>query len=375
MRCLAPASSEELHAPNIKKELPVNQLVHVGIATLTATMVAAIAIACPPDEESGPSAAPAPPPPEIFVEAEDDNAPSDYKADPRYGLLTPLPETGLPPVLAMRDGPTADELAYRARLRGYAKQINLIRHKHFGKIKVDRIRKEGIEQLREFTDPAAFRPLLELLAREDDDVRLAVLDHLAQQDELGQAALAWAAIYDNDGAIRHEASRRLDTPAPPAVLQVLDAGLRSEDDVYANNAGSLTGMLDAVPLIPVMVAAQAAPRDVEGAGDLAWIAIGRQEVFVAGLVPVVGDNSGAFQPILGTVQTGTVVRIMDAVVIVYRAYIHDSLVTMTTRETGQSTKELGYDVAAWREWYNTVYVPMMQERIKLAELSKEPEEG
>lgn len=349
----------------------------LGIPAVLALSCGA-ALACPPEEHPSAQASPAPPPPEIFVEAEDDaRAPThtEDENDPRYGLLTPLPETGLPTVLALRDGPTQQELAYRARLRDYERQIGKIRHEHFGPIKVERIRQQGIEELREFTDPAAFRPLLEVLEDESDDVRLAVLDHLKEQGELGEAALAWTAIYDEDAAIRHEAARRLSAPAPMPVLSVIDGGLRSDDDIYANNAGMLAGAVDAVPLIPVMVGAQAAPREVEGQGDLAWIAIGRQEVFVTGLVPVVGDNSGAFQPILGTVQTGTVVRIMDAVVVVYRTHIHESLVAMTTHEMGESTADLGYDVDAWRAWYNTEYLPLMRERAKLAELAKEPESG
>lgn len=358
-------------------------VMYAGVLVGAVAMCGAV-FAATPQSSTAPSALPtsgkthpAPPPPDIFAagEALKDLPPNSKKPDPRYGILTPLPETGLPPILTMRDGPTSDELAYRARLRGYEKQINRIRYEHFGPIKVERIRREGIEELREFTDPAAFRPLIERLADEADDVRLAVLDHLAAQGELGEAALAWTAIYDKDAAIRHEATRRLTKPAAPAVLQVLDTALRSDDDIYANNAGFLAGALDAVPLIPVMVAAQATTREVERQGDLAWIAIGRQEVFVVNLVPVVGDNSGAFQPVLGTVQTGTVVRIMDAVVIVYRSYIHDSLVALTTRETGQSTSELGYDADAWREWYNTVYLPLVRERIKLAELAKEPVGG
>ncbi|MHC4109274.1 MAG: hypothetical protein ACYSTY_14435, partial [Planctomycetota bacterium] len=85
--------------------------------------------------------------------------------DPRYGLLTPLPETGgVPPIVELLHGPTAAELAHRARVRQYAKQIRVIRHKYLGRKKVESIRAEGIEQLREFTDPAAFRPLIEELA-------------------------------------------------------------------------------------------------------------------------------------------------------------------------------------------------------------------
>jgi len=351
---------------------------HTALPMLVSLLVigaAAQASACPPaaPRQSEPPAASQPTPPDIFDLR--DHTPVDPAADPRYGVLTPLPETGLPPLLELRDGPTDDELAFRAKVRQYEKQINLIRHKHFGSIKVDRIRAEGIAELQEFTDAAAFRPLLTELSSEQDDVRLAVLDHLAGQDELGQAALAWAAIYDHDPAIRHEAERRLVSPASDPVLVVLDRALRSDDDIVANNAGSLAGALNALPLIPVMVASQAAPRPVQGRGDLAWIAIGRQEVFVTGLVPVVGDNSGAFQPILGTVQTGTVVRIIDAVAVVYRSYIHDSLVAMTTRETGSSTADLGYDVDAWRAWYNSEYLPMIRERIRLAELAKEPAPG
>lgn len=360
-----------------RKELPVPQLAPIGILCLCASLPLP-AVACPPEEQSPsaePASAPEFAPPEIFVGDVRDYESPDASSDPRYGALTPLPETGFPPLLEWRDGPADGELAFRAKARQYEKQINLIRHEHFGPIKVAKIRNEGIAELREFTDPAAFRPLLTVLANEKDDVRLAVLDHLLAQNELGQAALTWAAIYDDDAAIRHEAARRLSSPVSPPVMQVLDGALRSDDDVIANNAGALVGALDVVPLIPVMVAAQAAPRAVQGQGDLAWIAIGRQEVFITAFTPVVGDNSGAFQPTFGTVQTGVVMRIIDAVVIVYRSYIHDSLVAMTTRQTGESTADLGYDADAWRTWYNTVYVPMMQERAKLAELSKEPDAG
>src|SRR5262245_44002861 len=55
---------------------------------------------------------------------------------PPAGLLTPIPEAGnVPPIVAMMDGPSDDELRYRAAARKYAQQIRLIRHKFLGPIK------------------------------------------------------------------------------------------------------------------------------------------------------------------------------------------------------------------------------------------------
>ena len=122
---------------------------------------------------------------------------------PPQALLTPLPDRGgVPAIVDMTKGPSEAELAHRARARRYTQQIRAIRHKHFGSIKVPAIRAEGIEQLAEFVDPAAYRPLLEELAREQDDVRLAILDHLTTGDDAGQAALAWVAIPDETAAMR-----------------------------------------------------------------------------------------------------------------------------------------------------------------------------
>ena len=103
------------------------------------------------------------------------------------------------------------------------------------------------------------------------------------------------------------------------------------------------------------------------------MAIETQIVFTAGLEPVVGDNSGAFRPILGVLSDGFVLRIVDAVAISYRTQIHVSLVAMTTLDWGQSTEYLGYDMGQWREWYNTEYIPFKNEQAELAKLAEEVE--
>jgi hypothetical protein len=289
-------------------------------------------------------------------------------------LLKPLPDHGAVPAIVDMRGPSEEELASRARTRRYAQQIRAIRHKHFGSIKVPAIRAEGMRQIAEFTDPAAFRPLLEEFARERDDVRFATLDHFVDQGDDGQGALAWVAIHDESDTMRQEAMRRMVSPPPEPVLRLLDQALRSPTHGVANHAGALAGTLGAIDVIPLLIFAQATrdpyPSDV---GDLAWIAIQTQTAYVQNVQPVVGDNAGAFQPVIGVINEGSVLRVIDAVVIVYRTVVHHVLVTLTTDDWGRPTEHLGYDMNAWWEWYNGEYVPFKNEEIRLAALAREPE--
>ena len=99
-------------------------------------------------------------------------------------------------------------------------------------------------------------------------------------------------------------------------------------------------------------------------GDLAWIAIGTQVSYVQDLVPVVGNGSAAFNPIVGHVYEGTVLAIQDAVVVVYRTEVHTALVNLSTRDWGRSTDHLGWDMKQWWTWYNDQYVPHMIARAR-----------
>lgn len=286
-------------------------------------------------------------------------APSTTQEDPRYGLLTPIPEQGgLPPIYSKLYGITAEELRHRAQVRDYTRQIRQIRQKHFGSLKSENLRAQGMAQLSEFTDPASFIPLISELANERDDVRLALLDHFKSQGEEGQAALAHVVIYDKDTAIRNEALRRMTAPAPQPVLYMVDQALRSKDADAANAAAVIVNALDIYRAIPLLIFAQVSVTGpAEPAGDLAWIAIQTQRAYVAGLVPVVGNNAGGFQPIIGVVSEGAILRVVDAVVIEYRTVVNGSLINLTTRDWGKSTDSLGFNVQAWWDWYNKEYLP------------------
>jgi hypothetical protein len=237
----------------------------------------------------------------------------------------------------------------------------------------------GLEQIREFTDPAAFGPMLEVFGDSPEGVRLAIYDFLREQGDEGEAALAWDVIHmdKSEAAMRHEATLRLSEdlagkPTPQPVLQVLDTALRSNRHDVANNAGALAGAINALETIPLLIFAQAtADPKPDDTGDLAWIAIETQQAYVANVQPVVGDDAGAFQPVLGIVSEGTILRVMDAVVVVYRTEIHGALVNMTTHDWGQSTENLAYDMRGWWNWYNKEYVPFKNEQLAAARLAEQ----
>ncbi len=316
-------------------------------------------------QTADPAAQPPPEPKPAPLPAQSDTGVIKY--------LSPLPENGTVPPIVQWHPEYEQELAYRARVRGYERQLNKIRRKFFGIRKLASLRQQGFDELTEFTDPAAFKPMVKVFAREKDDVRLAVLDHLAQQDEDGMAVLAWIAITDDDQAIRHEASKRLASPASDRVLEQLDMALRSPDHAVAMHAAVLAGTLDAVEVIPLLIFAQAAGVPAaQQTGDLAWIAIETQRAYVAGVVAVAGDASGAFQPIIGKISEGAILRIVDAVVIVYRTEVHRTLVAMTSNDWDQPTDGLNYNINAWWHWYNEEYVPFKNEQALLADLEASP---
>ena len=304
--------------------------------------------------------------------AQTDTAPAEH--DPRYGILSPIPDRGgVPPIVDMLTTPSEGQLALRARSRQFTRQIRAIRHKYLGKIKVPSLRAQGLAQLWEFTDPAAFMPLIRELTGETDDVRLGLLDHFATLGDDAQAALGWVAIYDHDPAIRHEALTRMVSPAGLPVLNVLDQALRQHRHEIANNAGFVAGALNALETIPLLIFAQATADPVDSQGDLAWIAIATQTAYVQRIEAVTGDAAGAFRPILGIITEGVILRVVDAVAINYRTEIHRSLVAMTTNDWGQSTEHLGYDMARWRAWYNEDYLPLKREQARLARLAAQTE--
>lgn len=286
------------------------------------------------------------------------------------------------------------------------KQLKRIRLKHFGQIRNTEIRQLGIAKLRDYTESKFYPHLLEIFAREDKDVRSAVLDLLAdQKDERADTTIAYGAVFDRDEWFREEAAKRLikrmneyrreraelaasgapdpndltpdaakskvvippglDSGIPWRVKAVIANGLKQKDDNVAAAAAQLAEGLHVFDLIPALINAQVqTPRGTtagvggEGRGALAYILVGTQQAFVSDLEPVVGDSAVGFDPQLSVATEGTVLRVIDAAVITYRTEIHYSLRRLANAGwDGRTTDGLGYDQKAWRRWYAEEFLP------------------
>ena len=251
------------------------------------------------------------------------------------------------------------------------KELRKIRFKHFGNIRNTQIRQEGIVKMREFTDPAVFPAMIEIFEREGEDVRTAMLDHFYDAPgEAGDESLAWVGVFDKHEAIRKAAADRLmrrieATGEPPESLKlVVFEGLRSRDKDTMASAAKLAETLKIAAAIPWLIGAQVQGAGAGSggaaqgrAGDLAWIMVAQQVAFVSDLTPVVGPNAVAFDPQLSVVNEGTLLRIQDAAVITYHIDIHNSLIGLTEELYGQPTRQLGWNLPAWREWYRDDFKP------------------
>jgi hypothetical protein len=276
----------------------------------------------------------------------------------------------IPPLQTTYDGTQADEFEARAQLREYARQVRELRAKHF-RTRNDRIRLQGIEQIAEFTDSASFMPLFDELKDEKDDVRAALLNHYQSQGEWGQAALAWIVLHSRDEALHYEAYKRLSSPASDATISVIDQGLRSDNDFVANMAGRLAGHFDLYEAIPLLIQGQSREGRVMTSADQAWILVGQQKVFIRALIPIIGDNSGAFLPVPGVLTEGVILRVTEAVAVIYRTEIHQTLVAMSTKRFGTPTDDFGYDRTRWARWYEQEYLPREREREAIERVAAE----
>ncbi len=273
-------------------------------------------------------------------------------------LLKPIPGTGAVPRMAPPRRPAASP----GEREAFEAQFRSLRMRHFQGGGPQRA--AGLEAVRAIRDPKAFEALWNVMQAEKDDVRLAALDAFAAGRDEGQYRLAWIAIHDADKAIRGEATRRIVRPPSQAVLAAIDEGLRAENSDWIDQAGLLAGAVHAIEAIPGLIFAQFANGQTDGSvregRSLAWIAIGKVRSYVQNVIPVVGDNSGAYQPVIGQVIEGAVLEIAGCNVTIYHGDVHDSLVSMTTYDSGTETAQLGWDMRAWWQWFNTQYVPMKQ---------------
>jgi len=192
-----------------------------------------------------------------------------------------------------------------------------------------------------------FRP--NLLAT-DPQVRRVLFGAMAREPEFGQPRLVALAVTADD-PVGTRASDALPRQLSPAALAELSRQLAGDRELHVNRAAALASAHAAAELIPSLVSAQYAPPRPKKQGDEAWIAIGKTVHYVQNVIPVVGGASTSFQPVIGTVYEGSLLRVMESSVEIYRTEVHESLATVIEQTTGQPAPPFGYDRDRWMSWY------------------------
>lgn len=302
----------------------------------------------------------------------------------------PAPDTKPRPAVPAISTDTPDDDSFitdadaRKRKAEMERELKRIRLKHFGSIRKVEIRQEGIAKVRQYTDPLIYPALVKIFEKEKHDVRVAILDHLLDQNTPeADVTIAWIAAFDRDPVIRGEAIARLTqhvqpgTTPPVRIKYMIVQGLKSGSPEKQLGAAELAETLKFFEAIPWLITAQfggpgaSSGTVAEPRGDLAYIVIGQQTAFVSDLTPIVGDSAVGFDPTLSTITTGTILKIGDASVTTYVTVIQPVLVRMTSEAWGRPTDGLGYDGREWWGWYRQEYLPYLSAKLA-REQSEEP---
>lgn len=288
-------------------------------------------------------------------------------------------------IVKVPDANSPAEIAYRESQKKRVemeKELRKIRARYFRGIRNTEIRQVGLSKLREFTDPAVYPTLLELFAYEDKDVRGEVLQLLIdQQSDEADAAIAWAAVFDDDQWFRQQATERLVARVkdPPngvsnRVKSVIALGLKDHRNRVIEAAAQMAAPLRLYEAIPMLINAQVGRGTAAGGGGtadrgegaLAYIMIAQQVAFVSDLTPVVGDSAVAFDPTLAVATDGVYIRVIDAVVITYRTAVNRALIGLANAGwDGRDTSAFGWDQRKWHEWYTAEFKPY-REKVEAA---------
>lgn len=223
-------------------------------------------------------------------------------------------------------------------------------------------RNAALETLAALRSPIELTAALKVLAGEgsrpdfiacDMEVRRALFAALAKEPTVGEPALVRFALAGS-GNVRQRALDALPDKLSPKAQAELAGFLESQREFEINQAASIASAHSAAALIPSLIDAQYEPPRAKR-GDEAWIAQGTSIHYVQNAIPVVGGSSTSFQPVIGTIFEGSLLRIMESMVEIYRTEVHESLAMIVEQETGKPAPPFGYDQARWMAWYRTEY--------------------
>jgi len=271
---------------------------------------------------------------------------------------------------------TTDTRAYKISQRKYEKQIRKIRFQYLGHKKVPGTRAKGLAELEQFIQPAALEPLIEVLRNEDEDVRDWLFEHLTYdvEPDLSQVVRTWLSIYDEDEWVRGKALSSLGGTPSYESMWLIDRALRVPNERVISSGALAAGQYKLIEAIPLLMATQGG--DVirsggEDRGDLAWIFVGTQQFYVSDLIPIVGDHSAGFSPVLTPLNEGTLLVIQDAVVEFAqpRWVVHDTMLDLIELDYGKRV-DFGFDAQQWGNWYEQEYAPFKERQRVSAEVGE-----
>lgn len=266
--------------------------------------------------------------------------------------------------------PAQAEVSPLGPLAEAQQEVRQIFARFFKRTRNPKMHEQGWAELARFTnDPRVYDLLFELFDDRPFEMQRGLVELFVKQGtDDADVAIAWAAVFNEDERMRTWAAGRLvervgETEPSHRVQRVLELGLLSGKDDPAIASSNLVRQFGLVNAIPYLIQAQAEPerRDVRQ-GAIAQIVVGTQQAFVANLTPVVANNAVGYQPTIGVVTNGVVLRVMDAVVWSYRTEVHNNLVGLSSQAWGQPTGSMGYDQTAWFDWYENEFKPSLAEK-------------
>ena len=245
--------------------------------------------------------------------------------------------------------------------------LRRVYYRFFKSTRNKEMHEQGWRELERFmNDPRVFELMIELFEDKPLEMRQDLLELFVEAaNDDADVILAWVAVFDEDEEMRDWSAGRLtervgESEPSNRIQRVLESGFLSGDDNAAIASASLVRKFNLLKAIPYLIQAQAQPQRTEvRRGAIAQIVVGTQQAFVANLTPVVANNAVGYQPTIGVVSDGVVLRVMDAVVWSYRTEVHRDLVGMTSDAWGRSTASMGYDHGKWFKWYEDEFKPTL----------------
>ena len=221
---------------------------------------------------------------------------------------------------------------------------------------------KGADAMLLLRDPAAARPVHEILSSGNEKTRLLMCEVLGQLPGREAARrLVQVLLKDSSRAVYDAAVVALDMRSDDHAVQPLLNALDGSEETLQRSAHAL-GELRTEPAVPKLIARLAtreprvktfkAPRSSVGGGAGAYFFFGKIHTYIADVEPVVAEGAVGWDPTVGAVPSGAMIDVDNVVVTIRRTvfvFIRQPEVRQALRKiTGQ---DFEFDEAAWRQWY------------------------